>query len=261
MGTATLRLLPRAADGEVVAQAWGDGADWVLDKVPAMLGADDDASGFVPHHESVRRAWRHNPHLRFPRSGLVLESLVPAVLEQKVTGKQAFGAWRDLVRRHGEPAPGPGPEVGLWVAPSPEALRAVPSWEWLELQVDPARSRTIVVVATRAAALERLIERPLDEVDTALRSLPGVGVWTSAEVRARVFGDADAVSFGDYHIAKDIGWALTGEPTDDAGLAELLEPYRPQRGRVQLLLTATRQRPRHGPRLSVPTHLPGGTCR
>ena len=33
---------------------------------------------------------------------------VPAVLEQKVTGREAWRAWRSLVRRYGEPAPGPG---------------------------------------------------------------------------------------------------------------------------------------------------------
>jgi 3-methyladenine DNA glycosylase/8-oxoguanine DNA glycosylase len=87
--------------------------------------------------------------------------------------------------------------------------------------------------------------------------LVGVGVWTSAEVRQRAHGDPDAVSFGDYHVAKDIGWALTGSPVDDDGLAELLEPYRPHRYRVQRLLELDDAwRPRRGPRMSARTHLP-----
>ena len=65
-----------------------------------------------------------------------------------------------------------------------------------------------------------------------LRAIPGVGVWTAAEVRQRAHGDPDAVSFGDYHIAKDVGWAL-------AGL----------------------RRPRHGPRMAPRTHLPTGSAR
>ena len=36
-----------------------------------------------------------------------MESLVPAILEQKVTGIEAFRAWRALVVRYGERAPGP----------------------------------------------------------------------------------------------------------------------------------------------------------
>jgi 3-methyladenine DNA glycosylase/8-oxoguanine DNA glycosylase len=70
-------------------------------------------------------------------------------------------------------------------------------------------------------------------------------------------GDADAVSFGDYHVAKDIGWALTGSPVDDDGLAELLEPYVGHRYRVQRLLELSAiRRPRRGPRLAPRTHLP-----
>jgi len=97
---------------------------------------------------------------------------------------------------------------------------------------------------------------PGEQVDRRLQSLPGVGVWTSAEVRSRAHGNADAVSFGDYHVAKDVGWALTGEEVDDDGLAELLEPYRPHRYRVQRLVEMARiHRPRRGPRMAPRRHL------
>ena len=59
-------------------------------------------------------------------------------------------------------------------------------------------------------ALERLGELPAADADRHLRAFPGVGLWTSAEVRARAFGDPDAISFGDYHVAKDVCFALTG---------------------------------------------------
>ncbi len=49
-------------------------------------------------------------------------------------------------------------------------------------------------------------------------------------------GDPDAVSFGDYHIAANIGYVLTGEAVDDEGLATLLEPYAGHRHRVQRLV-------------------------
>jgi 3-methyladenine DNA glycosylase/8-oxoguanine DNA glycosylase len=191
------------------------------------------------------------------RTGLVMESLVPAILEQKVTGQEAFGGFRKLVRRFGAPAPGAGAARDLWVQPSAESLRMIPSWEWLRLHVDPARSRTVVRSAQVAAALERTVGLPGEEVDRRLRSVPGIGVWTSAEVRFRAHGDADAVSFGDYHIAKNVGWALTGQEVDDDGLAELLEPYRPHRYRVQRLVElAGLSRPRHGPRMAPRRHLP-----
>jgi 3-methyladenine DNA glycosylase/8-oxoguanine DNA glycosylase len=256
-GTATLVVSPLDRHGEVRAEAWGPGAEWALDSVPGLLGADDDWSGFDPRHPVVAEAWRRHPHARQGRSGLVMESLVPAIIEQKVTGQEAFAGFRRLVHRYGERAPGPGRELKVWVQPGADALRRVPSWEWLRMHVDPARSRAIVTVARVADSLERTIRLSHEEADRRLRTIPGVGVWTSAEVRQRAHGDPDAVSFGDYHVAKDVGWALTGTPFDDAELEEFLEPWRPHRGRVTALLgMAGLRRPRHGPRMAPRTHLP-----
>jgi 3-methyladenine DNA glycosylase/8-oxoguanine DNA glycosylase len=256
-GTATLRLRARPADGEVHAHAWGDGAGWALESVPSMLGADDDPAGFAPTHPVLADAHRRRPHWRVCRTGLVMEALVPVIIEQKVTGQEALGAFRKLVHRFGERAPGAGAERGVWVQPSAETLRMVPSWEWLRLHIDPARSRAVVRAAQVAPSLERTAGLAHDEADRRMRSLPGIGVWTSAEVRFRAHGDADAVSFGDYHIAKNVGWALTGQEVDDDGLAELLEPYRPHRYRVQRLVElAGLSRPRRGPRMAPRTHLP-----
>ena len=256
LGPATLAVQPLNIEGVIVAEAWGEGAEWVLDQLPAMLGADDDPSGFVPRHPQLSQALREHPHWRLGRGNLVWQALLPAVIEQKVTGQEAFGGFRRLVHFHGERAPGPVQTLHLWVPPGPEIVRMIPSWQWLKLHIDPARSRTLVRCAQVADALERTLQVPLDEADTRLRSIAGVGVWTSAEVRFRAHGDADAVSFGDYHIAKEIGHALLGRDMDDAELAELLEPYRPHRHRVQALLGMRRWRERHGPRMAPRTHLP-----
>ncbi|MFC5178730.1 DNA-3-methyladenine glycosylase family protein [Nocardioides taihuensis] len=256
-GPATLVVQARPADGEVLAAAWGPGAEWALDSVPDLLGASDDPSGFEPRHPVLVEAFRRFEHVRFGRTGLLLESLVPAIIEQKVTGQEAFGGFRALVHRHGQRAPGPGHDLDLWVQPDAATLRAIPSWEWLRLHIDPARSRTVVQAARVADSLERLVALDSETADARLRSLPGIGMWTSAEVRSRALGDADAVSFGDYHVAKDIGWALRGVPMDDLELELFLEPWRPHRGRVQLLVNlAGLHRPRRGPRMAPRTHLP-----
>ncbi|MEJ7831697.1 MAG: DNA-3-methyladenine glycosylase 2 family protein [Nocardioides sp.] len=261
-GPATLLVTPRPRDAEVYAEAWGPGADWALASVPDLLGAADDWSGFEPRHPVLAEAQRAHPHARLGRSGLVMESLVAAIIEQKVTGQEAFAGFRMLIHRFGERAPGPGAERRLWVPPTPATLRTIPSWEWLRMHIDPARSRTIVTAARVAEALERTAALPPSEADRKLRSLPGVGVWTSAEVRQRSFGDPDAVSFGDYHVAKDVGWALTGTAFDDAELADFLEPWRPQRGRVPALVAmAGLRRPRRGPRMAPRGHLPARVTR
>ncbi len=255
-GLSTLRL-GLLAGSSLEATAWGPGADWVLASVPAMLGAQDDVTGFVAHHPLVAEAARRFSGWRVPRTGLVLEALIPSIIEQKVTGQEAFGSYRTLVRRYGERAPGEGGERGLWVAPSASAWARIPSWEWLRAGVDGARSAAAVRAAGAAGRLEQCVGLPPDDAHRRLRAMPGIGIWTAAEVRHTALGDADAVSFGDYHVAKNIGWALTGSEVDDDGLAELLEPYAGHRYRVQRLLElAGAMRPRRGPRMPARTHLP-----
>jgi 3-methyladenine DNA glycosylase/8-oxoguanine DNA glycosylase len=256
-GPVTLRITADAVAGEVTATAWGSGAGWMLERVPDLLGEHDDAEGFAPHHAPVAEAWRSFTGWRVPRSGLVVQALVPAVIEQKVTGHEAFSGYRRLVRRFGEPAPGPGATLGLVAPPDARGWGCVPSWEWLRAGVDPARSRTVVRAVQHAGRLDECAHLAPDAARARIRSLPGIGRWTWAEVAQRALGLPDEVSFGDYHVAKDIGWALTGTPVDDDGLAELLEPYAGHRYRVQRLLElAGAHRPRRGPRMAPRTHLP-----
>ncbi len=257
-GPATLHLTAYERAGEVTGAAWGAGADWALEQLPAMLGADDDPSGFEPRHPVLAQAARRHPHWRLTRTGLVLEALVPAIIEQKVTGQEAFGGFRRLVHRFGERAPGPGAELSLWVQPSPQTIRTIPSWEWLRMHIDPARSRPLVTAAAYAANLERGGASGPEEADRRMRALPGIGVWTSAEVRFRALGDADAVSFGDYHIAKNVTWALTGRSGTTRRWPSCSSPTgRTGTGVQRLVELARLSRPRHGPRMAPR----GPTCR
>ena len=148
--------------------------------------------------------------------------------------------------------------------PGPREVLRVPSWVWITAGIDAARSDAVLRAARSGAALERLasstagMDRPsMDRAHRAVRTVPGLGVWTAAEVAQRALGDADSPSFGDYHVAKDVTLALDGVVGDDARMAELLEPYAGQRYRAQVVITATAgHRPRRGPRRSLPTHLP-----
>jgi 3-methyladenine DNA glycosylase/8-oxoguanine DNA glycosylase len=250
-GPVTARIM-RAGPASVQAQAWGDGAEEFAEALPAFLGADDDHADFAPTEPTVAAALRAVPYLRLGRTDRVLEALIPAVVEQRVPGKDAFRAWRLLVSKFGTAAPGPAP-AHMRVMPAAEVWRRIPSWEFHQANVDPGRARTIVGCAHRADALERLGARPASAARDALMSLPGVGVWTAAETAQRAFGDPDALSIGDYHISKMIGWTLVGHPVDDDGMVELLEPMRPHRHRVVRLLQVSglAREPRRGPRLPL----------
>jgi 3-methyladenine DNA glycosylase/8-oxoguanine DNA glycosylase len=257
-GPATVHYARQGPD--VVIRAWGPGAARELDEAPTVLGVDDDPSGFAADaHPVMRDAHRRfGAGWRVPRTGRVLEALVPAVLEQRVTGLEARRSWRALVLAAGEPAPG-GPQRGgppLHLPPTPAAWAGIPSWEWHAAGVDPGRAATAVRVARRAEAVERLSRRPADEAAAALTAIPGVGAWTAAEVAVRAWGDRDAVSFGDYHLARNLVHALTGrrDGTDD-DLAALLAPWAGQRARaVRMLELHCGPMPRRGPRAAITDH-------
>ncbi|WP_344785859.1 3-methyladenine DNA glycosylase [Gordonia caeni] len=225
--------------GEVVGRAWGAGAAWLLDRLPAMLGADDDPASLPLDSPAVARLAARAGGLRIGRTDRVWEALVPAVMEQKVVSAEAYRGWRHLLRRYGEPAPGP---CDLRVPPPRARWREITEADWHRSGLEPVRMRIIrnaaaVDVETKAGVL------------TALR---GIGPWTAAHARSRALGDADAVPYGDYHVPSIVGQTLIGEPVDDAGMAELLAPYAGHRYRVIRMCELYGVRPpRRGPRRPV----------
>lgn len=248
-GSATQRVEARGS--VAIGQWWGPGAEWAADRLPELLGAADDTSGFdASRHPLVARLWRERgAAARFCAVGTVFDLLVPSVLEQRVTGAEARRAWRVLLRAHGEIPAAPAPE-GMRVPPDAPGWRRIPSWEWHAAGVERARSDTVMQAAAVASRLEACVDLPGPKARERLQCVPGIGVWTAAEVAQRALGDADAVSYGDFHIPANTVWALTGETDgDDARLAEVLAPWAGHRGRVvRLLELAGIARPRRGPR-------------
>ena len=243
-GTATLRLV--AIDDRVEVEAWGPGAVAAVDAAPGLIGLEDEPQALVPHHPLLAELARRFRGLRLPRTGRVFETLLPAICEQKITGDEARAVFQAIVRVHGEPAPGPG---GLRLPPRPDVLARLPYFAFHPLGLERRRSEVVIGAARQADRLERA---PAAEAVRLLLGSPGIGPWTTAETTRVAHGDPDAVSVGDYHVPNLVAWALAGEPrADDERMLELLEPYRGQRGRVQLLLEASGIRPpRFGPRMS-----------
>lgn len=248
-GPATIRITVES--GAFRVEAWGSAraAERALEDTPALLGFDDAPDAFRPTEPLLRQLVARLRGLRLGRSGRVMEALMPAILEQKVTGTEAWRAWRALIRTYSEPAPGPG---DLRLPPDPERLAGLASWALHPLGVERRRAETLIRACRTAARLERLVDAPREAAEPALRTLPGVGPWTAAEVRARALGDPDAVSVGDFHLPHLVAWALAGEPrATDQRMLELLAPYAGQRARVIRLIEASGIRaPRYGPRLS-----------
>src|SRR5690606_459496 len=103
-------------------------------------------------HPLIAEAARRFPGHLLPRTDLPFDSFAQAVIEQKVTVRQAFRAWRRIITWHGERAPGPFP---LFAPPSPEGWRMIPSWSWHRAGLEPPQSKTLVMAASRVDAVER----------------------------------------------------------------------------------------------------------
>jgi 3-methyladenine DNA glycosylase/8-oxoguanine DNA glycosylase len=247
-GPASLRLHLTGPD--LSAEAWGAGASWMIGHTPHLLGFDDEPQAFLPAHRLLADLHRHHPGLRLGRTGLVFESLLPTVLEQKVPSVEAWAAYGRLVRALGEPAPG---QTGLLLPPAPHRLLATPYWAVHRLGIERRRFGVIQAAAAQARRLEDTAGMDPVKARELLVTLPGIGPWSAAEVSVVAYGDRDAVSLGDYHLPHQVAWALAGEARGtEARMLELLEPYRGHRARVIRLLTLGGiQAPRFGPRMRL----------
>ncbi|GAA3188926.1 DNA-3-methyladenine glycosylase family protein [Dactylosporangium siamense] len=250
-GAGTLHLALTGAS--LVATAYGPGADWLLDRADAVAGLRDDVTGFAElarQHPLVHRLAREHSGLRIGATGRVFHHLVPAVLGQKVTGKEARDGYVRLLRHFStDPAPGPNPRLKL--PPEPAAIAAAPYWVFHPFGIEQKRADALRRVAAEASRLERCATAA--EATARLVSIRGIGPWTAAEVTRAAYGDADAVSVGDYHIKNVVTYALTGAPRGtDEHMLELLAPYAGHRGRVcGLLAAAGITAPKFGPRVAL----------
>jgi 3-methyladenine DNA glycosylase/8-oxoguanine DNA glycosylase len=267
-GDPTLRLAPgrawrasRTPDGpatvaiaqgrdRLIAEAWGPGADRALHELPRVLGLDTGPFHVADHHPLVTDLARRHRGVRLTRTEAVLDALIPAILEQKVTGQEARRAWRGLVARYGEAAPGPA-ELRLRLTPPAERLAGLPYYTFHPFGVERRRADLIRGVASRSAWFEAISAMPIADAYARLTAVPGIGPWTAAEVAVRALGDRDAVSVGDFHLKNVVAYALAGEPrADDERMLELLEPWRGERAHVVRLIELSGiGAPRYGPRL------------
>jgi 3-methyladenine DNA glycosylase/8-oxoguanine DNA glycosylase len=231
-GPASARFVQRG--DTVTVDAWGDGAAMLLDTADGLIGAHDDPSGFMPANQQLRDIARRLAGLRMTCGANPLEVAARTIFGQRVTAAEAIGGWRRFVYRYGEPAPGP---LGLRLLPTWDRVSAFSAIDIHHCALDRSRGHALVAVAREAQRLHN--EPDVERFIARLRYLPGIGVWTETTVRHVAFGDPDAVILGDWHVGRNVCFALSGEMYgDDRRMLELLEPYVGHRGRVMRLIGA-----------------------
>ncbi|MFI5199871.1 MAG: DNA-3-methyladenine glycosylase family protein [Candidatus Limnocylindrales bacterium] len=218
------------AGASIRIRAWGPGAGWLVDHAVQLLGLADRPAEFRPGHPLLDELARRYAGVRIGRTEAVVEALVPAILEQKITGDEARRVYRSLIREHGIPAPGP---LGLRLGPSADRLAGLPYYAFHPLGLERRRAELLRRIGAAAGRLEALTRIDPADAGARLQQIPGIGPWTAGEVGRVALGDPDAVSIGDYHLPSLVCFVLAGERSgDDARMLELLEPWRGQRGRV-----------------------------
>lgn len=234
------------------ATAWGPGALWLTEHLPTLIGDDDNDADFA-WTGLLGELHRRVKGLRIPRSMAVWEALMPAILEQKVTGLEARDSFAHLHQTLSEPAPAPRHGPSLLLPLDPIVVAGTPAHAMMRCNVERKRGDTIRRCALHSRRIEETIHMPAELARKRLSALPGVGAWTVAEVAIRALGDADAVSVGDYHLKNVVSWNLAGKPRGtDEEMLELLEPYRPHRGRALLLLQhGGSTPPKYGARITI----------
>ncbi len=257
-GAGTMRIAWRL-DGTVGAEAWGDGADWLLDRAPHWIGLHDDIAGFHPGTDNrpIAELWRRHPGIRMCASGVVWQDLVAVVLGQRVTTQEASRSWSRMVHRWGTVAPGP---CDVRLPPTPDVVGRLSYVDFHRINVDRNRAEAIIRAARRANRLEEAVSMTPAEALRRLTALRGLGVWTATSVIGIGLGDADTVVLRDYGLPTMVNYAFTGDATRlraDEGADEVmcrhLAPWSGHRQRiVRLILTAGASPPRRAPRAVNP---------
>ena len=238
----------------------GDHVEWAVDAVRAWTGQLDEPGelrAVVDGHDVLRRVLLRIGEVRIGSIPRMFEALGRAIVHQLVQRTEAARSVAQVARHFGEPAGG-----GVVTWPTPRQLGAVPAWQLRRCGISLRGARALHAAAVEDPRLEAAGAVDMAALDARLRSLPGVGPWTSAETRLAL-GDPDAVSVGDYNLHSWVTHALAGvDPRDssDDVMLELLAPFAPQRGRVVTLISRAMMTgllqgpPRRGPHARLSAH-------
>lgn len=175
------------------------------------------------------------PGRRVPRTVDEPELALRVVLAQQVSTGSARNVAAGLAESLGEPIA--DREGGLRrLFPLPAAVAAAdPAW----LPMPAARRRAVQELAS-AMAEDRVVLGPAadrHEVRRALRSVPGIGPWTTEMIAMRGLGDPDALPAGDLGVRR--GAARIGLPTTPGALLAASAVWAPWRSyAVQYLWSA-----------------------
>jgi len=214
--------------------ATGVDADDCLADLAASVRDGDAYASFSPAHPILAKLHRVQSGMRLVRVPWRFDVACCAVLQQRVTVREAWQQWRRIAYKYGDVAD------DLRAFPSAERIAQMESWRLEELGVDPKRTRAMIALARDARRRGIFGWLDVARVRKHMQAIHGIGPWTTEMTLGFGYGDPDALPLADLHLPHLVTWALAREPRGtDARMEELLEPCRGHRFRaVRLLLAA-----------------------
>ncbi|MCI4678002.1 DNA-3-methyladenine glycosylase 2 family protein [Rhodoblastus acidophilus] len=168
----------------------------------------------------------HRPGLRLPGAWDGFEMAARAILGQQVTVAGAARLAARLTERFGEKLRCADP-VLTRVFPEPAALAEA---DLAGLGLTRARAESLKKLAAAAAVNPHLFSAALslEEAQSALRALPGVGDWTAQYIAMRLLREPDAFPAADIGLRRALADRDGARPTPKTLLARA-ENWRPWR--------------------------------
>jgi 3-methyladenine DNA glycosylase/8-oxoguanine DNA glycosylase len=236
-GTCVVEVTAETGGVHVRAEGAGE-AEVVADLVDA-LGADDGSKVFTPDHPLLAKLHRAHAGLRLVRVPWRFDVACCAVLQQRVTVREAWQEWTRIAKKYGTRPKNDGSH-DLFAFPGAHEIARMDSWRFEELGVDPKRTRAMIGLARDVVRRGTFGWTDRARVRKHMRAVRGIGVWTTEMTLGFGYGDPDALPLADLHLPHLVTWALARErPGTDERMEQLLEPYRGHRFRaVRLLLDA-----------------------
>lgn len=216
-----------------------EGADAVamVERWVGHLPPADAHAEFAPPDEHIQILHRNARGLRILRFPWIFDVACGAVLQQRVTFREAMRGFRLLASKHGEPS---GDRATF---PSPAKLARLPTWVFPSLGIDPRRGAALRALAHEEASRDFLQTADHAALRKRLIAIPGIGPWTTEMILGFGAGDPDALPLGDLHLPHLVAQAFgRGRHGSDDLMVELLEPYRGHRFRVVRLIMAGMRR-------------------
>lgn len=256
-GPGAARLL-WTGNGELLADVWGEGADWIAGRLPNWVGLHDDVAGFDPSlHPKVHQLWKRHGNFRMGALGTIWQELLLVIIGQRVTSQEAVRSWSQMCAKWGSAAPGPD---GLRLPPTPEVLRTLHYSDLHRVGIERRRAEALLLAAKRSNRLEEAAAMNTEDAIARLSALPGLGAWTATATLVITNGDPDLVMLGDYGMPTLVNYFFTGdatrlppEPDGDRIMLEHLAPWNGHRQRImKLLMASSVSVPRRAPRAFNP---------